>query len=403
VGKLLMPAQSPLGVTLLSAVAIFILLNMFIAQENGLRFRRKKLLSGDRPVPIMIKFSKGGASMRKLGSQIETILFIFLALFIGSLILAFIAFSNPETISSPADIQLVNVGLFSYTAATPSGVYDSNGPKTGDPIFLNTTCNVNMHFGYVLNGSSLSDVKGTISLAAETRAANGWTRSFPLYPATEFTGNAANLQAELNPCQILKTLHSAEDQIQIHNDSYQLVLIPQVKVSATAGLLPMQSTFAPRLVFYLDNNQMYVLNDSSGQDPLSPFKVESKVATASFPNKIPLPGFSLNVHIARVLSLVFLIASLGLGLFVGWNIYKAARQDPVLAASLRYGSLLVNVSQMPARLAEREILVESIDDLALLAERNATAILHVTQEAGDDFIVEGNNVIYRFHISHGRS
>jgi signal peptidase I len=402
-GNLLMPTQSPLGITLLSAAAIFILLSMFIAQEKGLRFRRRKLLSGDRPVPISIKFMKGGVSMRKLGSQIETILFIFLALFIGSLVLAVLAFSNPETISTPADIQLVNVGLFSYTAVTPSGVYDSNGPKTGDPIFLKTTCNVNMHFGYVLNGNPLSDVKGTISLTAESRAPNGWTRSFPLKPAAKFTGNAADIQADLNPCQILSTLHSAEDQIQIHNDSYQLALVPQVKVSATAGLLPMQSTFAPRLIFYLDNNQMYVVNDNGGQDPLSPFKVESKVATADAPNKIQLPGFSLNVHIARVLALVGLIASLGLGLFVGWNIYKAARQDPVLAASLRYGSLLVNVSQMPVRLSEREILVESVDDLALLAERNATAILHVVQEDGDDFLVEGNNVVYRVRLPRGRS
>jgi len=401
-GKLLSPVQSPLGVTLFSAIAIFILLSMFISQEKGSRVRRNKLISGNRPVPVSIKFMKGGVSMRKLGSQIESILFIFGVLFIGSLVLAILAFSNPETVSTPADIQLVNVGFFSYTAATPSGVYDSNGLKTGDPIFLKTTCNINIHFGYVLNGNPLSDVKGTIALTAESRAANGWTRSFLLKPSTDFTGNATDIQADVNPCQILNTLHTAEDQIQIHNDSYQLTLIPEVKVSATAGLLPMQSTFSPRLVFYLDNNQMYVVNQNGGQDPLSPFKVESKVATADVPNKIQLPGFSLNVHIARVLSLIGLIASLGLGLFVGWNIYRATKQDPALAASLRYGSLLVNVTQMPSKLAEREILVESIDDLAMLAERNATAILHLVREDGDEFIVEGNNVVYRFHLPRER-
>lgn len=403
VGKLLKLTQNPLGIALVSAFAIFILLSMFIVEEKGSRFRRRKLLSGNRPVSISIKFMKGGASMRKLGSQIETILFIFIALFIVSLGLAVAAFSKSETISTPADIQLVNVGLFSYSANTASGVYDSNGPITGDPIFLKSTCNVNIHFNYVLNGNPLSDVKGTISLSAETRAANGWTRRFPLTPATEFTANAADIQADLNPCQILNTLHNAEEQIQIHNDSYQLALIPEVKVSATAGFLPMQSTFAPKLVFYLDNNQMYVVNQDGGQDPLSPFKVESKVATADSPNKIQFPGFALNVHIARVLSVVGLIASLGLGLFVGLNIYKAAKQDPALAASLRYGSLLVNVAQMPSKLFEREILVESIDDLAMLAERNATAILHVVQEDGDDFLVEGNNVVYRFYLPRVRS
>jgi hypothetical protein len=182
-----------------------------------------------------------------------------------------------------------------------------------------------------------------------------------------------------------------------------LILIPEVKVSATAGFLPVQSTFTPRLVFYLDDTQMYVINENPNQDPLSTFKAESKVATADTPNKIQLPGFSLNVHIARVLSLIGLISSLGLGLFVGWSIYRAVRHDPILAASLRYGALLVNVNQMPAKLAAREILVESLDDLALLAERNATANLHVPHEEGDDFIVEGNNVVYRVSVSHRRS
>ena len=402
VGKWLQPTQTPLGITLLSAAAIFILLSMFITQKGGRRFRREKLLSGARPVPISIKFAKGAFSMRNLGSQIETILFIFLALFIGSLVLAVIAFTSPEMLSTPANIQLVNVGFFSYTAPGQAGVYDANGPKTGDPIFLKTTCNVNVHFSYVLNGDPLSDVKGSISLNAETRAANGWTRTFPLQPVTDFTGKAVDIQANLNPCQILSTLRSAEEQTQLHNDSYQLVLIPEVKVSAVAAQLPFVSTFAPRLLFYIDDTQMYVNQDSSSQDPLSPYKVESKVTTAETPNKIQLPGFSLNVHVARVLSLVGLITSLGLGLFVGWSIYRAGKQDPTLAASLRYGSLLVNVKQLPAKLAEREILVESIDDLAVLAERNATAILHIPQEDGDDFIVEGNNVVYRVRLPHGR-
>ena len=402
-GKWLGPTQTPLGITLLSAVAIFLLLSMFISQGAGRRFRRKKLLSGARPVHISFKFVKGAASMRKLGSQIETILFIFLALFIAALALAVVSFSTPETVSTPADIQVVNVGIFSYTAPAQPGVYDSASPQTGDPIFLKTTCNVNLHFSYVLNGDPLSDVSGSISLKAETQTANGWTRTFPLQPVTAFTGKTADVQTDLNPCKILKTLRSAEEQIQIHNDSYRLTLIPEVKVSATAGLLPMQSTFSPRLVFYLDDSQMYVVNENAGQDPLSSFKVESKVATTDTPNKIQLPGFSLNVHVARVLSLIGLIASLALGLFLGWSIYKATKQDPILAASLRYGALLVNVSQMPAQVAAREILVESLDDLAVLAERNAAAILRVPGEDGDDFIVEGNNVVYRVRLPHGRS
>lgn len=399
-GKWLQPLQTPLGVTLLSGFAVFILFSMFLFQGSGRRFRRKKLFSGARPVPVSMKFTKGVDSMQKLGAKIQAIMFIFVVLFLGSLALAIISFASPETISTPTDIQLVNVGFFTYSAAGQSGVYDSDGPKTGDPIFLKVSCSVNVQFNYVLNGDPISDVSGSISLNAETRAGNGWTRTFPLQPVTTFTGKTANVRADLNPCQILKTLRAAEEQIQIHNASYQLALVPEVKVSATAGLLPMQSTFSPRLLFYVDDTQMYVINENGSQEALSPFKAESKVTTADTPNKIQLPGFSLYVSIARVLSLVGLLASLGLGLFVGWNVFRAAKQDPILAASLRYGPLLVNVKQMPAKLSTREILVESLDDLAMLAERNATAILHIPREDEDDFIVEGNNVVYRVRLPH---
>jgi hypothetical protein len=375
---------------------------MFIFQGKVRRFRRKKFLSGVRPVAISLTVTQGVGFMQKLGRQIEMIVFICLAVFVVSLGLAILGFANPETISTPADVQLVNVGFFSYSSGGTQGLYDSDGPQTGDPVFLKATCNVKVQFNYSLNGDPLSDVEGTISFKAETIASNGWKRTFPLLASAQFSGSTTRIQANLNPCEIIQTLRTAEKAVQVRNPSYQLTLTPEVKVSATAGLVPMQSTFAPRLTFYLDDRQMYVLRENPDDDALSSFKVESKVATASVPNKIPLPGFMLDVRLARTLALMGLITSLGLGLFLGWSIYSATRQDPLLAASLRYGSLMVHLTQLPAPLAERELWVNSLDDLALLAERNATAILHLTGETADDFFVEGNNVVYRVQISRRR-
>jgi len=65
-----------------------------------------------------------------------------------------IAFTRPATKSVPDDVTFQHLGFFNYSAPAPTGVYDSNGLKSGEPIFPKATCSVNFSFQYTLSESA---------------------------------------------------------------------------------------------------------------------------------------------------------------------------------------------------------------------------------------------------------
>jgi signal peptidase I len=398
-GTWLVRLQTPLGISLLSGLIFLILLSMYFIREKDLRRRVAKFLSGSRMTPISLDFSDGEISMKQIGRQLEILVFVFVILFSASLLLAFVSFGKEEAFSKMVDSEYLHVGIFSYSAPAEPGVYDPGSPKTGDPIFLQTTCRVNLRYDYRLAGQQLTEAGGTISLRAETLDVNGWRRSFPLEGMTEFSGTTAFIQTELNPCQILAALRQAEEKTGLRRSSYQLLIVPEVTIKGTRlDGIAFESDLEPELAFSLDDLQLFVQPSANGGDSLSQFEVENQAVTSQLPNLIQFPGFAVTVRIARIVSLIGLLGSLGLGALVGYQIYTALQKDPTVAISLRYGTLLVEVEQVSFNVRSRDVVVSSFDDLVKLAERNATVIMHLRHPNRDEFLVEGANMVYRFDL-----
>jgi len=398
VGTWLAYIQTPLGIALLSGIAVFFILAMYTLGDRRYRAFRTKWLSGTRRIQVNTQFEQGAATMTKIGRQLNALIYAFVIIFSVSLVLAYVSFSRPETLSNLTDTEYIHIGLFSYSAPALPGVYDPAGPQTGDPIFLKTTCQVTVRFDYFLTADILANVQGTISLRAETRDVNGWKRTFPLTESIPFEGKSASAQATLNPCQILATLRSAEEKTQLQRGVYRLDLVPEVTLTNAETDQPFSSTFSPVLEFVLDEYQLYISNPDPDNGPLFPFKKESRASAYNIPNRILLPGFSLTVSLGRLLSLLGIAVSLGMGGYLAWSVQAEMKKDPALAILLRYGNLLVNVRQVSFDLRSKEIIVYSINDLVNMAERNATAIMRLEQENWQDFIVEGNSVIYRYRL-----
>ena len=392
--------QTPLGLSLLSGLIFFIILSMYAFREKDLRKRIRKLFSGARLAKISIDFSPGEVSMKQIGRQLEIFIFVLVIFFAASLLLAFVSLGEDEFLDKKIDSEFLHVGLFSYSASPLPGVYDPGSPETGDPIFLKTTCLVMFRYDYRLAGEALTDMRGTISLRAEARDTNGWRRTFPLVDTISFDGTSTFVQADVNPCQILSVLRQAEEKTELWRAGYMLDIIPEVVISGqkTDGSL-METSFSPALTFLLDDYQMYVQSESPENDPLSPFKAESQAVSSQVPNLIQFPGFAITVSVARIMALLGLLSSLILGCLLGYQVFLTLQRDPMVAVSLRYGSLLVEVEQVSFNVRLREIIVSSFDDLVKLAERNATAIMHLRHPERDEFLVEGSNMVYRFDIS----
>ena len=110
-----------------------------------------------------------------IGSSAEILFFALGLIAFASLILAIISFTRPTTVNQPDDVNFQHIGIFSYSAPAPAGIYDSNTVKKGDPIFPKVTCSTRVDFHYSLFGESLQNVTGTYNVTAQiVESQSGW-------------------------------------------------------------------------------------------------------------------------------------------------------------------------------------------------------------------------------------
>jgi hypothetical protein len=85
---------------------------------------------------------------------ISTLAFILL----GSMVLGLIAFSRQVYQLTHMDVPYTQSGAFRYSAKAPSGIYDAEQIRTGEPIFLQLTDGFHVEFEYDVTAEDLSDV-----------------------------------------------------------------------------------------------------------------------------------------------------------------------------------------------------------------------------------------------------
>src|SRR5258708_2273161 len=175
------------------------------------------------------------AKLPELNGSISESLFFSLGLIaFASFILGLISFTRPVTVSMPTDVSYQNIGLFSYSATVPSGVYDANILQTGQPIFPKLSCAAMFNFHYALIGNALKDIAGSYQINAQIiEPQTGWQRTLTLLPNTIFTGNSFDASTKVNFCEIAKLTESLETQTDIHPSQYTLLITPDITVSGT--------------------------------------------------------------------------------------------------------------------------------------------------------------------------
>ncbi len=393
IGRLLAPFRTPLGLALLAgAVAVVVM----FALLPGKRLRKRA------PTRSSYRFFTGGAAMKDLARQLEMTTFILAIVFVLFAALGLVAFTRDEYLSETVSLQYIHLGRFSYSAPQP-GVYPSGSAAAGEPVFLKAGCQVELRFGYSLMADSAADVTGNIALNAQAEAGNGWKRAFPLVARQEFSGTEANVTTSFDICKILASLREVESVTGVRRDAYTFVITPEVNLTATMAELPVESRFAPRLVFLLDDLQMVVLHENPEADPLLPLEVKEIATNTRIANRIRLPGFSLTVGLARVIAGLGLASVLTVGGFLALSIRQSLKKNPLEGVAVKYGGMIADVSQFPPGAEARSVPVASIDDLARLAEHSGNMILHVSGDQADEFAVDAGQTFYRFVMMKGSS
>lgn len=319
----------------------------------------------------------------------------------GFLVLAFLglgifAFLRPLT-RAVDNVKYQQEGYFFYSATGTPGVYDTDTVRSGEPVFPKLSCFLNIGFAYNILGNQLQNISGTHQLYARVLdEQSGWQRTIPLIPKTAFNGSSFFNMAPLDLCQVQSMVDLVEQETGLHASTYTLEIITSVAITANVAEQAINDSFDSNLVFKFDKAHFY-LAKNPGQDPLRTSKESLTGSTDLQANTFSLLGWEPTVLTIRASALIGLGLA-GLMIAAGY-FYGTAHASQEALIRLKYGALLMDVYESTLESTATSIDVASIDDLARLAERQSTMILHMTRNFLHYYLVQGSGVTYRYVIS----
>jgi len=339
----------------------------------------------------------GDKKLKDLGAVIEGSFFILGFIALTSLVLGVFAFTRPVLQDVTDNLNYKQLGTFSYASTAPAGVYDTTTVSSGDPLFPKLACTVNLQFAYALLGDQLQNLAGTHQITATILdELSGWQRTLSLETQTVFSGNTFVTNTSLNLCRIEAMVSAMEEATDLHQSSYSLIVNPRVAITGTMTGRDLQAAFEPHLLFLFDKVHFYLYKSDTATDPLNPSQAGLIEGTRRQANTFALLGLKPEVGKMRTLSLIGLGLSLGGLLFLGFFISHKVRGSRDALVQMKYSSMLVDIHDKTLELSSPAIDVVTMDDLAKLAERHNSLILHETRGLIHHYLVQADRITYRF-------
>ncbi|WP_075063526.1 signal peptidase I [Ornatilinea apprima] len=334
---------------------------------------------------------------RRLSGIIEGSIFVLGMLFFTALVIGFFAFSHPRLRTVQENVFFQHAGIFSYAADAPIGVYDTASVKSGEPLFPRLSCQVNLQFSYHILSDQAQNLSGTHQLTAQIiDPASGWQRTMTLEPPTPFSGNSYTSTANLDICQVVAMTDSYETLTEVRPYTYLLKIVPLVDIHGNLAGASLADQFQPQLVFQFDKLHFYLLQDPSNPTPLYPIQAGMLQKPRVEPNTLQFLGLSAQVLPLRVISATgFFLSVIGL-LSLAWILSNLARQSQAALIRVKYDSLLVDADEPTLNLPMPEVNLAAMDDLAKLAARENTFIIHTARNFGHEYLVQSGQVLYRY-------
>jgi len=327
-------------------------------------------------------------------------LFGFLALFF--LGLSIFAFIRPLT--HPANkIQYQQESQFAYSATGTPVIYDTEVVRSGEPVFPRLTCSLNIAFTYNVPGNQLQGISGNYQLIARVLdEQSGWQRTILMNERTAFHGNSFSTMSNLDLCQIVSLVNTLKQETGLRASNFTLEIIPQVIMTANSKGDQITDSFEPKLVFEFDEVHFSLSTPKGQDDPLRLSKQSSANNSNVEANTLSILGWKPTIQTIRLIALLGLGLSLSGLMMIGFRTFTMAKQSQEALIRLRYGALLVNVYERDFEPGTRLIDVTTIDELAKLAERHNTVMLHMTINFLHYYVVQCNGATYRYVFSAGK-
>lgn len=330
------------------------------------------------------------------GASSENGLYVFGFLTLVFLGISIFVFVRPLTRTAD-EIHFTQQGQFSYSATGTPVIYDTNVVRSGEPVFPRLACSLNIGFTYNMLGNNLQGISGNYQLIARVMdQQTGWQRTIPMSGVTTFSGSSFSTTSTLDVCQIVTLVQILEQETGLRAGNYMLEVFPQVTMTGNADGIPVSDTFEPKLVFRFDDVSFALFTPDGQNDPLTSSKEQSIANPSVETNTLSVLGWNASVLTIRLIGLLGLTLSMGGLTIFGLRMYATTNQSPEALIRSRYGSLMVNASDQKIHTTGALINVDSMDELAKLAERQNTIILHTTFNSMHSYQVQCNGTTYRY-------
>ena len=335
-----------------------------------------------------------------LGKSGETY-FLSLGIFlIIAIIFGGIAFSKPIEKNIPQDVFYTHTGEFEYSAPAPEGVYDSTTIQSGFPVFFKLTCEIQVDYKYVLMSDNFSGINGSQTMSAVISDTTGWQRTIPLQSVTSFQGTTAISQSVLNVCQAADIVDGLREKTGLQRSEFSLAIIPTTRVTGLVNGSEINDVYSPTLNFKFNEIGLWMVKPNTPADeetnPLQSSEEKMVRNWVEAPETMAFLGLNLPVSGVRLGSSIIFLISVGLLGFLMYSTEKMSRTSQSTGIQLRYSPMIVNVQKQPPALRRGDVEVQKFEDLARLAERNNSVILHeFDQDGTHTYLVEEENTIYR--------
>lgn len=398
-GGRLQSLRSPATMAIMAGLATLLLFGGAGARVHGRRRRRR----GPEPNWLPAKTRPPSAH---IGGSYSAVAVTLLAL-AGCAGLAVLAWSTPSRRTVPTHVRYRQSGSFSYAASTIRGaVYDTDQATTGQPIFTRLAGPVQVQFSYALRSRLADGIRGTASLSAVVSSQNGWMRTIPLEGPTPFAGRHVAVAGILHLRRLEQLLQRVASATALPEGSFTLTLVPSVHVGGTMAGQRFQAAYAPPLPFTLTPYELSPLLPGSATGAVPPpaasvaafhpasagsVTLATRVAVSLGPKRLSVP-----VTVARIAVALGLAASLAALLLAVRLLRRAREADEPTRIGARYGESIVTVVHSSLGRHTDLVQVKSIEELARIAERYESMIIHEQTDLGHAYLVADGTTLYAY-------
>lgn len=324
--------------------------------------------------------------------------FILGALF---LVLGIFAFSRP-LMQSPQKIAYTQTGNFGYSASSVSGVYDNDSINSGQPIYTKLTCRVYIKYGYSFTGDKSIHTSGKQSLSILIEdPASGWKRTISDSGDLIFNGNSYTAKSTIDVCQVKRIVEDYLKIAQVESKLFTLIILPKTEMKGSFNGQLFSSKFEPNLILNFDLTHFYMPSNDQEGNPLVVTKEGSFTSNISQPNTMTFLGMEPTVKSMRIFSIIGLLFCLLLLGAIGYFFLLTAKKNEDESIRLRFHSLLVDIQDSSSEFSPQTLFFDmsTIDDLAKIAERDSTLIMHILSDpkvGGQYYVVKTERGFYRY-------